>query len=155
MGFKSGKKQTLSPFKEMPKNRKNIYTCDPGTAHFTRETRKKNTVLFPSNMTSKETSRTATHPAAEEPTPSETTPSSLDDRKLGKGGFRGNLRQARRSIQRYIWDDPDIPAERKWFLFKLDLFLLTSACLGYFSKNLDQSNISNAYVSGVRLAPPL
>ena len=58
-----------------------------------------------------------------------------------------------RSLQRHIWDDPDKSKEEKWFLFKLDVFLLSSACLGYFSKNLDQSNISNAYVSGVSLAP--
>lgn len=54
-----------------------------------------------------------------------------------------------RSLQRHLWDDPDKSKEEKWFLFKLDVFLLSSACLGYFSKNLDQSNISNAYVSGV------
>lgn len=68
-----------------------------------------------------------------------------------KPGLIGSLRRGHRTFQRYVWDDPDKPAEEKWFLFKLDCFLLTSACLGYFSKNLDQSNISNAYVSGVRL----
>jgi ACS family pantothenate transporter-like MFS transporter len=61
----------------------------------------------------------------------------------------GRVRQALRTFQRYVWDDPDKPKEEKWFLFKLDIFLLTAACLGYFSKNLDQSNIKNAYVSGV------
>lgn len=66
-----------------------------------------------------------------------------------KPGFVGSVRRAHRSVQRYLWDDPSKPKEEKWFLFKLDCFLLTSACLGYFSKNLDQSNISNAYVSGV------
>jgi hypothetical protein len=60
-------------------------------------------------------------------------------------------RQILRTFQRYVWDDPDKPKEEKWFLFKLDFFLLTAACLGYFSKNLDQSNVKNAYVSGVRL----
>ncbi|OKL61142.1 hypothetical protein UA08_03296 [Talaromyces atroroseus] len=57
-----------------------------------------------------------------------------------------------RSIQRYVWDDPDKPAKEKWFLFKLDIFFLTISCLGYFSKNLDQANISNAYVSGMEEA---
>lgn len=66
-----------------------------------------------------------------------------------KAGLTGSLRRGHRALQRYVWDDPDKPKEEKWFLFKLDCFLLTSACLGYFSKNLDQSNISNAYVSGV------
>lgn len=69
-----------------------------------------------------------------------------------KPGLIGALRRSLRAVQRYTWDDPDKPKEEKWFLFKLDCFLLTSACLGYFSKNLDQSNISNAYVSGVRVS---
>jgi ACS family pantothenate transporter-like MFS transporter len=70
-----------------------------------------------------------------------------------KVGIIGRLHGIQRSIRRYVWDDPDKPEEEQWFLFKLDLFLLTSSCLGYFSKNLDQANISNAYVSGV--TPPL
>ncbi|RAO70940.1 uncharacterized protein BHQ10_006952 [Talaromyces amestolkiae] len=53
------------------------------------------------------------------------------------------------SIRRYIWDDPKKSPKEKWFLLKLDVFLLTISCLGYFSKNLDQANISNAYVSGM------
>ncbi|KAF2707208.1 MFS general substrate transporter [Pleomassaria siparia CBS 279.74] len=65
-------------------------------------------------------------------------------------GLIGSIRRAHRTIQRYVWDDPDKPAQEKWFLFKLDAFLLTSACLGYFSKNLDQANIANAYVSGMK-----
>src|SRR5258708_3488803 len=60
--------------------------------------------------------------------------------------------KAFRSFQRYIWDDPDKPKHEKWFLFKLDVFLLSAACLGYFSKNLDQANINNAYVSGMKEA---
>lgn len=69
-----------------------------------------------------------------------------------KPGFAGTSRRYLRSVQRYVWDDPDKPKEEKWFLFKLDVFLLTSACLGYFSKNLDQANINNAYVSGMKEA---
>ncbi|KAI1626536.1 putative pantothenate transporter [Exophiala viscosa] len=57
-----------------------------------------------------------------------------------------------RSSERYVWDDPDKPKEEKWFLFKLDILLLTISCLGYFSKNLDQANINNAYVSGMKEA---
>ncbi|ROW07377.1 hypothetical protein VMCG_03788 [Cytospora schulzeri] len=55
-----------------------------------------------------------------------------------------------RTVQRYIWDDPDKPAYEKKFLLKLDIFLLTYTCLGYFCKNLDQANVSNAYVSGMK-----
>lgn len=32
----------------------------------------------------------------------------------------------------------------------MDVFLITILCLGYFIKNLDQTNISNAYVSGMK-----
>jgi MFS family permease len=65
---------------------------------------------------------------------------------------RTRTRRVLRSIQRYVWDDPDRPKDEKWFLFKLDVFLLSISCLGYFSKNLDQANISNAYVSGMKEA---
>jgi hypothetical protein len=77
--------------------------------------------------------------------------SSPDLSPLGAPRTYSRSRQILRSIQRHIWDDPDKSKEEKWFLIKLDLFLLSSACLGYFSKNLDQANINNAYVSGVRL----
>ncbi|KIX06837.1 uncharacterized protein Z518_04813 [Rhinocladiella mackenziei CBS 650.93] len=68
------------------------------------------------------------------------------------GAQRTRSRRVLRSIQRYVWDDPDKPKTEKWFLFKLDVFLLTISCLGYFSKNLDQANINNAYVSGMKEA---
>lgn len=57
-----------------------------------------------------------------------------------------------RTIRRYIWDDPDKPAAEKKLLLKLDFFLLTYTCLAYFCKNLDQANLSNAYVSGLQKA---
>ncbi|KAL6242361.1 hypothetical protein RBB50_010909 [Rhinocladiella similis] len=61
-------------------------------------------------------------------------------------------RRLLQTIQRYVWDDPDRPKHEKWFIFKLDIFLLSISCLGYFSKNLDQANINNAYVSGMKEA---
>jgi ACS family pantothenate transporter-like MFS transporter len=57
-----------------------------------------------------------------------------------------------RSVQRYIWDDPDKPKHEKRFLLKLDFYLLTYASAGYFAKNLDQQNVNNAYVSGMKEA---
>ena len=69
-----------------------------------------------------------------------------------KSGFRAKTHRTWRSIQRYIWDDPDKSPIEKKFLMKLDFFLLTYTCLGYFCKNLDQQNISNAYVSGMKEA---
>lgn len=69
-----------------------------------------------------------------------------------KPGFKAKAQRTWRNIQRYIWDDPDKPAIEKKFLLKLDFFLLTYTCLGYFCKNLDQQNINNAYVSGMKEA---
>ncbi|KAF2025487.1 MFS general substrate transporter [Setomelanomma holmii] len=50
----------------------------------------------------------------------------------------------------YLWDTLDKPKEERWFMFKLDAALLTFASLGYFIKYLDQSNINNAFVSGMK-----
>ncbi|PSR93863.1 major facilitator superfamily domain-containing protein [Coniella lustricola] len=51
----------------------------------------------------------------------------------------------------YFWDyEPSRTPEETAFVRKLDISLLTILCLGYFIKNLDQTNISNAYVSGMK-----
>ncbi|TGO88714.1 hypothetical protein BPOR_0146g00170 [Botrytis porri] len=50
----------------------------------------------------------------------------------------------------YIWDSLDKSPQERRFLFKLDLAVLTFASLGYFIKNLDQQNINNAFVSGMK-----
>lgn len=51
----------------------------------------------------------------------------------------------------YIWDyEPDRTKEERAFVFKLDVYLITILSLGYFIKNLDQTNISNAFVSGMK-----
>jgi len=50
-------------------------------------------------------------------------------------------------LYRDTWDKS--PEERK-FLGRLDACLLTYAALSYFSKYLDQQNVTNAYVSGMQ-----
>ncbi|KAJ4386426.1 hypothetical protein N0V93_009321 [Gnomoniopsis smithogilvyi] len=51
----------------------------------------------------------------------------------------------------YFWDyEPLRTHEERAFVHKLDTCLLTILCFGYFIKNLDQTNISNAYVSGMK-----
>ncbi|KAJ9143834.1 MFS general substrate transporter [Pleurostoma richardsiae] len=50
----------------------------------------------------------------------------------------------------YLWDTLDKSPEERRFLFKLDAALLTFASLGYFIKYLDQININNAFVSGMK-----
>lgn len=55
-----------------------------------------------------------------------------------------------RKWQSYIWDSLDKSPEERRFLFKLDAAVLTFASLGYFIKYLDQININNAFVSGMK-----
>lgn len=50
----------------------------------------------------------------------------------------------------FIWHPKGLSARDKKLLFKVDLFILTYACLAYFTKWLDQANLSNAYVSGMK-----
>ncbi|KAF3057206.1 Pantothenate transporter liz1 [Daldinia childiae] len=51
----------------------------------------------------------------------------------------------------YIWDyEPGRSHEERVFIQKLDIFLVTMLSFGYFIKNLDQTNISNAFVSGMK-----
>ncbi|KAI1804679.1 MFS general substrate transporter [Daldinia bambusicola] len=51
----------------------------------------------------------------------------------------------------YIWDyEPGQTREERAFIQKLDVFLVTMLSFGYFIKNLDQTNIANAFVSGMK-----
>ncbi|KAL6235350.1 hypothetical protein BDW75DRAFT_250954 [Aspergillus navahoensis] len=50
----------------------------------------------------------------------------------------------------FNWYPSSYPAEERKLLFKLDLSILAYSCLCFFVKYLDQSNISNAYVSGLK-----
>ncbi|KAJ4301621.1 hypothetical protein N0V90_003714 [Kalmusia sp. IMI 367209] len=51
----------------------------------------------------------------------------------------------------YIWDyEPGRSHEERKFISKLDVYLITMLSLGYFIKNLDQTNIANAFVSGMK-----
>ena len=56
----------------------------------------------------------------------------------------------KRKWQSYIWDTLDKSLEERRLLFKLDAAVLTFATLGYFIKYLDQININNAFVSGMK-----
>lgn len=50
----------------------------------------------------------------------------------------------------YKWfDENDTPAERK-LMWKIDLLLTLYSMLAYWVKNLDQSNINNAYTAGLK-----
>ncbi|KAJ5383467.1 hypothetical protein N7517_001378 [Penicillium concentricum] len=54
-----------------------------------------------------------------------------------------------RSWKSYVWDTWELPPDQRWMLFKVDAFVLTFASLGYFLKNIDQSNVNNAFLSGM------
>ncbi|KDQ56080.1 hypothetical protein JAAARDRAFT_208300 [Jaapia argillacea MUCL 33604] len=69
----------------------------------------------------------------------------MTDAKLEPNGGTG-----RKPLRSYIWDTWDKSPEERKFLGKLDACLLTYAALSYFSKYLDQQNITNAYVSGMQ-----
>lgn len=49
-----------------------------------------------------------------------------------------------------IWDSYDKPKEERWLLFKLDIVLLFISSTGVFLRYLDQANINNAFVSGMK-----
>lgn len=49
----------------------------------------------------------------------------------------------------YLWDTWEYPSDQRRLLFKVDAFILTFASIGYFLKNIDQTNVSNAFLSGM------
>ncbi|KAJ6461022.1 major facilitator superfamily domain-containing protein [Mycena sanguinolenta] len=50
----------------------------------------------------------------------------------------------------YLWDTADVGAHERRMLFKVDASLLLFASLGYFIKNLDQTNITSAFFAGMK-----
>lgn len=64
---------------------------------------------------------------------------------------RGNVVvQPVKTWKGYLWDTWELPPDQRWLLFKLDAFVLTFASIGYFLKNIDQSNVNNAFLSGMK-----
>ncbi|KAH7093496.1 putative pantothenate transporter liz1 [Paraphoma chrysanthemicola] len=55
-----------------------------------------------------------------------------------------------RSWKGWLWDSADVSKEERKFLFKLDATLLTFGTLGMLIKWIDTSNITNAFVSGMK-----
>ncbi|KAL2402444.1 MFS transporter PfmaC [Exophiala dermatitidis] len=59
--------------------------------------------------------------------------------------------QPRPPIRRWFqWYEPGISKAEKRLVFKSDCFILTYTCLTFFVKYLDQTNVTNAYVSGMQ-----
>jgi hypothetical protein len=49
-----------------------------------------------------------------------------------------------------IWDTLELPPAQRKLMGKVDAVVLTFASLGYFLKYLDQNNINNAFLSGMK-----
>ncbi|KAH6867473.1 major facilitator superfamily domain-containing protein [Thelonectria olida] len=56
----------------------------------------------------------------------------------------------RRRILAVLWDSYDKTPEERKFVAKIDWWILSYCCIAYFVKYLDQTNVSNAYVSGMK-----
>ncbi|KAF8897398.1 MFS general substrate transporter [Infundibulicybe gibba] len=54
------------------------------------------------------------------------------------------------NFRSFLWGESPPAKEERKLLLKIDWFILSYCCLMYFSNYLDRSNISNAYVSGMR-----
>lgn len=50
----------------------------------------------------------------------------------------------------FLWNPPGRSAREKKLVFKIDCIILTYTCLSFFVKYLDLSNVSNAYLSGMK-----
>ncbi|KAF9469023.1 major facilitator superfamily domain-containing protein [Collybia nuda] len=54
------------------------------------------------------------------------------------------------SLRTFLWGVRPSTREESKLLLKIDWFILSYCCLMYFTNYLDRSNISNAYVSGMK-----
>ncbi|KAF9078036.1 major facilitator superfamily transporter [Rhodocollybia butyracea] len=90
--------------------------------------------------------------------PSEVTPllavnsdETIKDITLPKSRDSSHHGRTRTPWSSYLWDyDPGRSHEEHAFIQKLDTHLLVMLSFGYFIKNLNQTNISNAFVSGMK-----
>lgn len=66
-----------------------------------------------------------------------------EERRIVKHWYDGFVRL-------FLWYPSYLDGEEKKLLLKLDFCILTYVCCSYFTKSLDKSNITNAYVSGMK-----
>ncbi|KAG4444328.1 hypothetical protein IFR05_000202 [Cadophora sp. M221] len=72
------------------------------------------------------------------------------DEEAARNDSQEQLVARSRTWKSYVWDTWELPKEERWLLFKVDAFVLTFASIGYFLKNLDQTNVNNAFLSGMK-----
>jgi ACS family pantothenate transporter-like MFS transporter len=75
--------------------------------------------------------KTLPQPQSQEPSPE----ASLTENKK---------KPLKRRIREILWDSFDRTPEERWFVHKIDFFILTWASLSYFSKNLNTNNVSKS-----------
>lgn len=90
------------------------------------------TIMALDKDTSTVESKTLTTPRSTELCPEH----SLRERKKKK--------PLKRRIREILWDSFDRTPEERWFIHKIDFFILTWASLSYFSKNLNTNNVSKS-----------
>lgn len=67
----------------------------------------------------------------------------------GNTPSQGKLPLSKRILS-IVWDSLDKTPEERRFIAKIDWWILSYCCIAYFVKYLDQTNVSNAYVSGMK-----
>jgi hypothetical protein len=85
----------------------------------------------------------------------QTTAVAVDDRRYDRDTDNSateyeESEKSGKSWKSYVWDTWELPKEQRWLLFKVDAFVLTFASIGYFLKNIDQTNVNNAFLSGMK-----
>lgn len=58
--------------------------------------------------------------------------------------------QVLKSIRTIVWGEPPSSKLERNLLFKIDWFILSYTCLAFWCVSIDTSNVSNAYVSGMK-----
>ncbi|EPE07878.1 pantothenate transporter liz1 [Ophiostoma piceae UAMH 11346] len=73
-----------------------------------------------------------------------------DTSPVGKANDTPEAQRTRRILAGIVWDSLDKSPEDRRLVAKIDWFILSYVCIAYFVKYLDQTNVSNAYVSGMK-----
>ncbi|CAI6088292.1 unnamed protein product [Clonostachys chloroleuca] len=84
------------------------------------------------------------------PRPTKVDGESIDLEDEAHGTVVGTKLSTKQKILRVIWDTFDKSPEERRFVTKVDLWIMTYVCLAYFVKYLDQTNVVNAYVTGMK-----
>jgi hypothetical protein len=101
----------------------------PGTPRAVKRTEVEPTIMALEKYIATTESTTLAQPQSEDTSPE----SSVTEKKPLK-----------RRIREILWDSLDRTPEERWFIHKIDFFILTWASLSYFSKNLNTNNVSKS-----------